>query len=109
MLIRLGILSLLTPILLLLPSAVFAQSGDGLAEGGLISNESAYNVEETVIRLIDTLEAQGLTVMGTVDHGANAAGVFPCLASWAAALVPKAPMTRCRLSSQNCPHWVLVL
>ena len=54
----------------LFPASSFAQS-----DSGLILTESAYDVDETVTRLVATLEEAGLTVVGTVNHAANAADV----------------------------------
>lgn len=54
----------------LLPSSSHAQADDGL-----ILTESGYSVDETVTRLVSTLEDRGLTVMGTIDHAGNAATV----------------------------------
>lgn len=56
--------------LLFSPAPAQAQSGDGL-----ILAESAYDVEETLIRLAETMEEAGLTVFGNVNHGRNAASV----------------------------------
>ena len=42
-------------------------------DNGLVTVTSASNVQETVDMLVSNLEANGLTVMGVVDHGSNAA------------------------------------
>lgn len=42
---------------------------------GLVTVTSASDVESTVERLVNNLEARGLTVMRVIDHAANAAGV----------------------------------
>jgi uncharacterized protein (DUF302 family) len=39
---------------------------------GLISVRSRYSVRETIDRAVAAAEAQGLTVFGRIDHGANA-------------------------------------
>jgi uncharacterized protein (DUF302 family) len=63
----------------LLLLAVLALGGSVLAQettgAGLVSVESTYSVEETVNRLQTTLQDQGLTVVTTVNHAANAEGV----------------------------------
>jgi uncharacterized protein (DUF302 family) len=39
---------------------------------GLVTLKSAFSVKETVDRLVQRLEAKGLTVFCRIDHGANA-------------------------------------
>jgi uncharacterized protein (DUF302 family) len=39
---------------------------------GLISVRSTYSVRETIDRLAAAVDANGLTVFGRIDHGANA-------------------------------------
>jgi len=69
---RLVIGSLLLVITLLLAGSVLAQ---GDAGSGLVSTTSAYSVDETTNRLRTALEDQGLIVVTTVDHAANAQNV----------------------------------
>lgn len=64
-----GLLVVIAVSLALLGGAALAQN---LAVTGLTSVPSAYNVDETVNRLRDSLQDQGLTVMATVNHAANA-------------------------------------
>jgi uncharacterized protein (DUF302 family) len=60
----------------LLLLAMLLTSGSALAQEttgeGLVSVESAYSVQETVNRLQTTLQDQGLNVVTTVNHAANA-------------------------------------
>lgn len=53
-------------------ATVHAQSP---ADNGLITTQSATNVEETVIKLTTALGEKGLRVMTVIDHSANAANV----------------------------------
>ena len=69
---RLVIGSLLLVVTLLLGGSVLAQ---GDAGSGLVSTTSAYSVDETTNRLRTALEDQGLIVVATVDHAANAQNV----------------------------------
>lgn len=67
---RLATLLTIAFIFLILPLSATAQS-----DNGLVLIESEFDVAETVSRLTATLEERGLTVVGTVDHGANATSV----------------------------------
>jgi uncharacterized protein (DUF302 family) len=69
---RLVIGSLLLVVTLLLGGSVLAQ---GDAGSGLVSTRSAYSVDETTNQLRTALEDQGLIVVTTVDHAANAQNV----------------------------------
>jgi uncharacterized protein (DUF302 family) len=59
-------------VVLLAGGAAHAQDTAGQ---GLVSATSAYSVDETVNRLQTTLQDQGLTVVTTVNHAANAQNV----------------------------------
>ncbi|MDZ7747816.1 MAG: DUF302 domain-containing protein [Halofilum sp. (in: g-proteobacteria)] len=55
--------------LLVLASATATAAGDGM-----VSMRSAHDVATTTERLVDTLEAKGMTVFRVIDHAAGAEG-----------------------------------
>ena len=57
-----------------LTTAVAGQQDGTTMDDGLITVPSAYGVDDTAERLRAALEERGLTVLGVVDHAANAAG-----------------------------------
>lgn len=56
----------------LTPTALHAQS---TVDSGLITTQSATNVDDTVTKLTTALEEGGLRLMTVIDHSANAANV----------------------------------
>ena len=50
-------------------------SASALSEPNIVAIEGAANVEEAVAEIRNTLESQGLEIVLTLDHSANAASV----------------------------------
>ena len=57
-----------------LATPVAGQEEGTTMDDGLITVPSAHSVDDTAERLQAALEERGLTVLGVVDHAANAAG-----------------------------------
>jgi uncharacterized protein (DUF302 family) len=57
-----------------LATPVAGQEEGTTMDDGLITVPSAHSVDDTAARLQAALEERGLTVLGVVDHAANAAG-----------------------------------